>query len=266
LLIVPSAFLGSRGAKAQLPEAQNTGTLLKTKGDPTENLVLITLPTMSDANQAMVAPVAAITPRFSLNKKTMISAAELEPLALPDINILTLDEEQPSQSAGDGADAAEQARLLGIYSGQIRARIERLWRRPRTPVSDSAGAGQLASAVESFQCQVQIVQDETGRVREVLLPQCNGSPAWQRSLVVAIQQASPLPAPPSPRVFNRSIAMNFVGVPYDSDSAAEDYEIEAPPSAQVAAQRSPSAVFDELRADAKSSDRGSVPNNLRSRN
>jgi hypothetical protein len=263
LLIVPSAFLGSRGANAHLPEAQNAGTLLKTKGDPTEDLVLITLPTLSDANQAMVA---AITPKFSLNKKTMISPAEIEPPALPDMNILALDEKQPSQSAGDGSDAAEQARLFGIYSGQIRARVERLWRRPRTPVNDSVSAEQPAIASESFQCQVQVIQDETGRVQEVLLPQCNGSAAWQRSLVMAIQQASPLPAPPSPRVFARSIALNFVGVPYDSDSAADDYEIEATPSASLNAQRSPSAVVDALRADTQSGDRGSVPNNLRSRN
>ena len=263
-MIVPTVYLGVHGAKAELPEIQDAGAPSKSKGNPIERLVLITLLTTASSDQGMVA---AATPQFSLSKKSMSFTAELVPPTLPEMDILTLDEDQPSQTAvGNGPDSAEQARLFGIYSGQIRARIERLWRRPRTPINDSASAEQRTATAETFQCQVQIVQDETGRVQEVLLPECNGSAAWQRSLVVAIQQASPLPAPPSVRVFSRSIAMNFVGVPYDGNSVAEDYEIEVPQSSQVNAQRPPADLFDEFRSEAKLSDRGSASNNLRSRN
>jgi hypothetical protein len=65
-------------------------------------------------------------------------------------------------------------------------------------------------------------------VQEILLPQCNGSAAWLHSLVIAIQQASPLPAPPSPTVFTNALTMTFTGFEYRPDSSADEYEIEVP--------------------------------------
>jgi hypothetical protein len=113
--------------------------------------------------------------------------------------------------------------LYGIYSGQIQARIDRLWRRPRSPIAESTGDN--AGESTEFRCLVNIIQDQHGAVLEVLLPDCNGSSAWQRSLAIAIQQASPLPAPPDAKVFRRSIALTFVGQPYSSTAAADEYEI-----------------------------------------
>jgi hypothetical protein len=118
--------------------------------------------------------------------------------------------------------------LFGIYSGQIQARIARVWRRPRTPVNESRTQHQGALGEEAFQCQVRIIQDNQGYVQEILLPQCNGSAAWQRSLVIAIQQASPLPAPPDPAVFTNALTMTFTGFEYRPDSLADEYEMEAP--------------------------------------
>ena len=112
-----------------------------------------------------------------------------------------------------------------MYTGQIQARVERIWRRPRTPVTEAAGNNTAGDAGESFQCQVQIVQDATGNVEEILLPRCNGTPAWQRSLVLAIQLASPLPAPPSATVFSHSVTLDFLGLPYVAGSPEDDYEI-----------------------------------------
>jgi hypothetical protein len=204
--------------------------LLKSKGESTEMLVLITLPAVSSSNHAMSL---AVSPQLSLTKIAGPAPADLEPPALLDIEILTLGEESPSRVTGDSGEAAEQARLFGIYTGQIRSRVERIWRRPRTPVSETGIGDARTTADDSFQCQVQIVQDASGIVQEVLLPQCNGSLAWQRSLVVAIQQASPLPAPPSARVFSRSIALNFLGLPYGSGSSDEDYELESHSLARI---------------------------------
>lgn len=228
-LIVPSAF-GSRAHRTRPTEIPEAGTLLKSKADPAESLVLVTLPTLSSSSHSTTAVVSS---ELSFAKLAPPSLAELEPPALLDIEILTLGEEQLSQSTEDSGEATEQARLFGIYTGQIRARVERIWRRPRTPVNESAAREALSTADNSFQCQVQIVQDAHGFVQEVLLPQCNGSAAWQRSLVVAIQQASPLPAPPSARVFSRSIALEFIGLPYGSGSSEEDYDIQSRKVARV---------------------------------
>jgi hypothetical protein len=143
-------------------------------------------------------------------------------------------EDPTSDATLVSGDPAGRARLFGIYSGQIEARIERIWRRPRTPVNEGVAAGHnQGSADVSFQCQVQVVQDGQGNVQEVLLPHCNGSVAWQHSLVMAIQDASPLPAPPDPKVFSRTITLNFVGLAYTKGSADDDYE-PAPRIAQSA--------------------------------
>ena len=80
------------------------------------------------------------------------------------------------------------------------------------------------TSVEYFHCQVQIVQDSSGNVQEILLPNCNGSVAWQHSLVLAIRQASPLPAPPSPTVFSPAIALEFVGYAYIAGGPDDEYE------------------------------------------
>jgi len=223
-LIVPSAYLGNRGRKARSPETQESGELLKLKSDSTEPLVLITLPGISSSSHAISQD---ITVQFSLSKIVVPSPLRLEAPTALDFEILTLGEEQPSQATGISEVGADQIRLSGVYAGQIRARVERIWRRPRTPVNQDVRGEVPTVADASFRCQVQIVQDQNGFVQEVLLPRCNGSAAWQRSLVMAIQQASPLPAPPSARVFSRSIVLNFIGLPYGSNSFDEDYEMES---------------------------------------
>jgi hypothetical protein len=102
--------------------------------------------------------------------------------------------------------------MFGRYTGQIGARIDRAWEKPRTPVNDlmSGISGDVVEP-DTFVFQVQIRQDNQGNVEEVLLLACNGTEAWRHSLVVAIYQASPLPAPPVPTVFKRAITMTFEG-------------------------------------------------------
>jgi TonB C terminal len=245
-LIVPSVYMGSRGPKVHPLEIQESASLAKSNADSTDNLVLITLPTTSDTSDAISREMA---PQLSHIKMTAVTRVEVEPLALLDVELLPLSEDQPAQVSGNGEDGAEQARLRGIYSGQIRARIERIWRRPRTPISEGVNSGTSGVSDESFQCQVQIVQDANGFVQEVLLPRCIGAAAWQRSLVTAIQQASPLPAAPSPRVFTRSIALDFVGIPYVIGSPEDEYETEEEPARAVAAVGQRAGIaFDEFRA------------------
>jgi hypothetical protein len=159
--------------------------------------------------------------RPELSKLVSISAMP-DPPALLNIEVLSLDQDHVSQTAVDSGVATEQARLFGIYTGQIQARINRIWRRPRTPVNELDDTGG-PNADESFRCQAQIVQDAVGNVQEILLLNCNGSLSWQRSLVTAIGQASPLPAPPVASVFRHTITLDFLGLAYVPGSSDDEY-------------------------------------------
>lgn len=134
----------------------------------------------------------------------------------------------------DSGDTAAQAAMFGRYTGQIDARIERAWRRPRTAIATGRSfpsSSARSPSPEIFDCQVRILQDTEGRVQEVDLLRCNGTVAWQQSLVTAILTSSPLPAPPAPNVFTSSLVMRFRALPYAPDRSADDYEL---PSTAVA--------------------------------
>jgi len=221
-MIIPLLPFGNRGPKAKLLETQEPADALsKSKSAPAESLVLVTLPIPANSSQAATQYVLSSLPELS--KMKIKSPINLVPPALANLETLALSEDQASNSRAQGDDAAEEARLFGIYTGQIQARIDRVWRRPRTPVNQDKAS---VDADDPFQCEVQIVQDVKGNVQEILLPRCNGSLAWQHSLVVAIQQASPLPAPPSEKVFNTSITLNFLGLSYFAGALEDDYEPE----------------------------------------
>jgi hypothetical protein len=134
---------------------------------------------------------------------TKVPVSQVDP---PDDLVVENDSASASEDPGDSA-------LFGRYMGQVSARIERAWLRPRTPLGDSL-----------FSCQVRIEQDAAGSVREITLVHCNGSARWQLSLVQAIQTASPLPAPPDPAVFKRTFSLRFESLPYSPTVAAELYE------------------------------------------
>ena len=210
-----TAFLQGRAHRIPTPEVRELGSSLS-KAVPAESLEFIELPSDVKAD-TRVFRVPAVLMNVSPIKGDGLD------LPLP-LENLKLNEDQQSESSVSTADAAEHARLAGIYSGQMKARIERIWTRPRTPVN-GAGATRSPNTVEYFHCQVQIGQDATGTVQEVLLPNCNGSVAWQRSLVLAIQQSSPLPAPPSPAVFSHIVTLIFIGYPYVVGASNEGYEI-----------------------------------------
>jgi hypothetical protein len=127
-------------------------------------------------------------------------------LLIPDIDL------RPTPDASV-ADAARLSKLYGRYVGQIAARIDRAWLRPRTAIG-----------APEFSCQVRITQDADGRVLEQMLEQCNGDSRWQLSLVQAIQSASPLPAPPDPDVFSRTLHLAFTGEAYSPENPADQYE------------------------------------------
>lgn len=224
-LIIQSVPLGNLRPKAKPPETQESAdALFKSKTDAAEGLVLIALTTTANSDLAAIQNVISSLP--DLSKMKIKSSVIIDPPAFLNLETLALSEDQASKSTTTSGENAEQARLFGIYTGQIQARIDRVWRRPRTPITEDNGSATRAAASDSFQCEAQIVQDAAGNVKEILLPRCNGSAAWRHSLVLAIQQASPLPAPPSVKVFSHSISLNFIGLPYASDSPVDEYEFD----------------------------------------
>jgi hypothetical protein len=220
-ILIQSVSFGSRRPNPKLPDTQDSADVRRKSTTDSDGLVLITLPMRAKVNQDDTQSVISSLP--DLSKMKVKSSIDIDTPAILGLESLALSEDQAPSAMADGADGAENARLLGIYTGQIQARIARVWRRPRTPVSEDNTA-MPADASESFQCEAQIVQDARGNVQEVMLPRCNGSPAWRNSLVSAIQHASPLPAPPSEKVFSTSITLNFVGLSYFAGAPDDDYE------------------------------------------
>jgi hypothetical protein len=223
-MVIQSLPFGTRAPKAKPPETQeSTDALTKSKADPIiESLVLIALPDAIHSREPAIQN--AVSSLADLSKMKIKSPVNVDPPALLNLETLALSEDPASKLTSDGGDAAEQARLFGIYTGQMQARIDRVWRRPRTPINEEKFAAATTDNRDSFQCEAQIIQDNRGNVQEILLPRCNGSAAWQRSLVLAIQHASPLPAPPSEKVFSTSITLNFVGLSYVAGAPDDAYE------------------------------------------
>jgi len=174
------------------------------KPNPHEALTLIDLPI---SQQAPVKPMMAFVTDLA-----PVPAIEAEAPKLG------LDTDEPTATEW----------LHSIYLRQIQARIERVWRRPRTPVKEFGLPGRLRHKDEAFQCELLITQDPTGNVEDVELNRCNGSAAWQQSLIDAIRGASPLPAPPNASTYSASISLTFVAHPYAPGVAEDDYEAQAP--------------------------------------
>ena len=98
---------------------------------------------------------------------------------------------------------AESARLAGMqadakarYVYRIQQRIQSVWVRPMT-------------ATDGIECIVNIRQLPGGEVVSVSIGRCNGDAAVQRSIIAAVEKASPLPIPDDPSVFDRNIQLEF---------------------------------------------------------
>ena len=83
------------------------------------------------------------------------------------------------------------------YIREIEDKIRRRWNRP-------------LSAQRGLECVVRVVQAPTGDVLSaVVAPSCNGDDAVRRSIERAVFDASPLPRPPDPSVFDRDLNVTF---------------------------------------------------------
>jgi TonB C terminal len=175
------------------------------------------------------------------------SPPKLMPIGMADalttlpLSTLPAEASDAANSPADGQSG--YGALEGRYLGQIRARIDRAWQRPRSAIG-----------APIFQCQVQVDQDRFGRVQQVTLLECNGGAPWQLSLVHAIEAASPLPAPSDPAVFVHHVLLTFRAIAYSRGEAAELYEPQssAPPNGEARADSNPSQnAFQALREAAR---------------
>jgi TonB C terminal len=204
VLVLSVTLLGSSASKTRSPELHGPGaSAIAADAEPTMTVVFLQMPGISSEQDVEAVASHGTTPQDST-----LTTASPDPTPAADLSKADHDEHSPASV--DAGDPAARAALFGLYSGQIDARIKRAWRRPRSPITVSnenpilasmhAAANNDSKADEKidevFRCQVRLYQDNQGNIKEVELMSCNGSRAWQQSLLTAINHASPLPAPP----------------------------------------------------------------------
>jgi TonB C terminal len=171
------------------------------RSDDTQSMQWITID-MGPSSSTMAHPALHLTPQL-----TRVAPPTITSSAFADV---AAELDSGFDSAAEGT---ELTALAGRYVGQIDARIGRAWLRPRTAIG-----------APRFSCRVRIDQSRTGEVLEVTLERCNGTARWQRSLVEAIESASPLPQPPEPSVFAPVVHMSFQALAYQPGMPAAQYE------------------------------------------
>ena len=228
--VFESLILGSSNHKSRPLEVQGAGALhVDAVTAPVEELVLVTVPNIRKDDSDLAEQIASLGPQLQHLSISILSA---NPLRAADLETTDQAPKKSAQAPPDEGDPALHALMFGRYTGQINARIERAWRRPRSPVNGQTqmpiGSAEtdIAAGDDTFNCRVQIRQDNRGNVQEVLVTKCNGTEAWQHSLVTAINEASPLPAPPIPSVFTQALNMTFEAHAYQPGSAPDEYELE----------------------------------------
>jgi hypothetical protein len=224
--------------------------------EPVMTMIIINDPGAAAHAQEMSEPVASRGFEPSDLPIQIVSPDGLPAVALAPLDAQTDDQSPTAEATGD---QSGRALMFGRYMGQITARIERAWLRSRDPLDDPL-----------FRCRVQIRQSKSGDVREVTLQSCNGTPAWQASLVEAIQTASPLPAPPDPSVFADALTLSFEAGPYHEGGSGDGFEPApiqlattgsyslGPDTAEIMRRRPPPGVI-ELRIIGKHDDSLDVP-------
>lgn len=102
-----------------------------------------------------------------------------------------------------GEIALEQRRIdlqgssaYGAWLGAIQGQVTRNWNRP-------------PSARPGLECEVRVSLIPGMQVVNTEILRCNGDDAVQRSIIAAVERASPLPRPSDPALFERTIVFIF---------------------------------------------------------
>jgi len=86
--------------------------------------------------------------------------------------------------------------LRAQYVKLIEQKVERNWTPP-------------ANMTKGWSCVVNVLQNALGDVTDVRMVNCSGSAAFKDTVERAVKKASPLPAPPDPKVFEKKIKITF---------------------------------------------------------
>ena len=217
-MLFQTALLGSHAIK--VPSKQGAGSISQAGTEtPDSTLILLRLPEEAPKDQLVMEELRSAGVAPTEAHLTVISADPTPVFA----KLTDADDAKDADAAITSGDPEGHARLFAMYTGQLQSRIERIWRRPRSSISGAEPAP--GDAAEVFRCQVIVRQDAQRRIQEILLPNCNGSAAWQQSLVMAINGAAPLPPPPNQSVFSETLNFNFVALPYTPGISPDGYEL-----------------------------------------
>lgn len=224
LMMYPVIKSSAQGEVYAFREGGLGASKLDSVGEPRETLFLVNLPQPSalETHRELTSTGALLTDP----SVTILADDSLPSVTYPDDAIIDADAQQEPESES----ASVRAQMFGRYRGQISARINRVWRRPRTSLEEAREglppSWVRPSSGERFHCQARISQGAAGEVQEIELIGCNGTVAWQQSLARAIQAASPLPAPPIPSVFSTVITLAFESDLFSPSASAEGFETE----------------------------------------
>jgi hypothetical protein len=215
-LFVTPFMLGAAAHKRPvMPDVPGAGaSALKANAPLVEAMTLVDLSHAAQSDEPPLEELASLGIELPRSNLTIASPDFVPPF----FDEEAVEDPETTEAAGD---TEGHAMMFGRYLGQISARIERAWRRPRSAID-----------APRFSCQTKIEQDERGKVLSVELRHCNGDVRWQRSLVAAIEHASPLPAPPTPSVFARMLVLDFGAEPFQ-DGVSDEHHYE--PEMRVAA-------------------------------
>ncbi len=103
---------------------------------------------------------------------------------------------QSQVAAEEHADEVARGPLADQYRAALQSRIIQAWIKP-----PAARAG--------IDCLVQVTQVQGGDVTGARVTQCNGDAAVRQSIENAVYRASPLPTPPDPSLFHRTLILEF---------------------------------------------------------
>jgi colicin import membrane protein len=96
----------------------------------------------------------------------------------------------------EGLMEARGSSAMAQYVAQIRQHVERRWIRP-------------PSARPGLDCEIRVVQAPGGSVLSAQVTRCNGDAAVRQSIETAVLRSSPLPPPSDPRLFERTLLLQF---------------------------------------------------------
>jgi hypothetical protein len=206
LLLVAPLLIGGQTTRSRTNEqgAEASGVpamvVVDVNDEPSEESESANHPALPDT--AIASPTRLLIPVGGIQLKEDAS-----------LSSAISDSDDASRPRSGNPDQSERALMFGRYLGQVTARVERAWLRPRSPIGSSA-----------FTCLVQVEQDRERNVKEITLKRCNGTTTWQLSLVRAIESASPFPAPPDPAVFSQELTLEMNAEPFEDGGSAEGYE------------------------------------------